>query len=170
MRFTIPPITVKFPTHTPATESALKFDSTQFGTQEVDPDSILNFPKGMPGFETCTRYKLFHQEQDQPVVHWLQSLDDPDVAFALVDPAKFGINYEFVLSDEEIGLLQMDQVDDIAILLIAYRPQENPASRSNINANINGPVLINIRSRHGMQKVLMGLEADITLKGRPATV
>jgi flagellar assembly factor FliW len=150
-------------------ESILKFDSTQFGTQEIDPDSILDFPKGMPGFENCTRYKLFHQEQDRPVVHWLQSLDEPDVAFALVDPAKFGINYEFVLSDEEINLLQMDQVDELAILLIAYKPQENPNSKANINANINGPVIINIRSRRGMQKVLVGLEADVTLKSsKPA--
>lgn len=151
-------------------ESVLKFDSTQFGTQEIDPDSILHFPKGMPGFEKCTRYKLFHEEQDQPVVHWLQSLDDPDVAFALVDPATFGINYEFVLSDEEISLLQMGKVDELAILLIAYRPQENPTSKANINANINGPVILNIRSRRGMQKVLVGIEADVTLKGKPVTV
>lgn len=150
------------------TESVLKFESTQFGTQEIDPDSILNFPNGMPGFESCTRYKLFHQDAGQPVVHWLQSLDDPDVAFALVDPAMFGINYEFALSDEEISLLQMDKVDDIAILLIAYKPQETPSSKANINANINGPVILNIRSRRGMQKVLVGLEADITLKGKPA--
>jgi len=145
----------------------MKFHSTQFGLQEVDPESILTFPKGMPGFEGSTRYKLFHDDQEQQiVVHWLQSIDEPDVAFALVDPAVFGLNYEFVLSDEEEQLLKMESVDDIAVLLIAYKPQPDADSKANINANINGPVVLNTRSRIGMQKVLVGLEADITLKSR----
>ncbi|MCL4470850.1 MAG: flagellar assembly protein FliW [Gammaproteobacteria bacterium] len=144
----------------------MKFHSTQFGTQEVDPESILTFPKGMPGFESSTRYKLFHADQDQPVVHWLQSIDEPDVAFALVDPATFSINYEFTLTDEEERLLQMEKVEDIAVLLIAYKPQPDASSSANISANINGPIVLNVRARTGMQKVLVGLEADITLKSK----
>lgn len=142
----------------------MKFDSTQFGTQEVDPESILTFPNGMPGFEKCTRYKLFHEDKEQPVVHWLQSIDRPDVAFSLVDPALFGLNYEFVLSDEEEQLLKMEKVDDIAVFLIAYKQQPDADSKANINANINGPIVLNTRTRLGMQKVLVGLKADITLK------
>jgi flagellar assembly factor FliW len=145
----------------------MKFHSTQFGMQEVDPESILTFPNGMPGFEKSTRYKLFHDDQEQQVVvHWLQSIDEPDVAFALVDPAVFGLNYEFVLSDEEERLLQMESVDDIAVLLIAYKPQLDADAKANINANINGPIVLNTRTRLGMQKVLVGLEADVTLKSK----
>ena len=149
----------------------MKFHSTQFGTQEVDPESILTFPNGMPGFEKSTRYKLFHDDQEQQaVVHWLQSLDEPDIAFALVDPAVFGLNYEFALTDEEEQLLQMKSVEDIAILLMAYKPEPNPASKANINANINGPIVLNMRTRLGMQKILVGLEADITLKSKKPAV
>jgi len=144
----------------------MKFHSTQFGTQEIDPESILTFPKGMPGFENCTRYKLFHEDKEQPVVHWLQSIDDPNVAFSVVDPAVFGLNYEFVLSDEEERLLKMESVDDIAVFLIAYKQQPDADSKANINANINGPIVLNIRTRIGMQKVLVGLQADITLKSK----
>ena len=145
----------------------MKFHSTQFGMQEVDPESILTFPKGMPGFEGSTRYKLFHDDQEQQVVvHWLQSIDEPDVAFALVDPAVFGLNYEFVLTDEEEQLLKMESVDDIAVLLIAYKPQPDADSKANINANINGPIVLNMRSRLGLQKILVGPEADITLKSK----
>jgi len=144
----------------------MKFHSTQFGTQEVDPESILTFPLGFSGFENCTRFKLFHEDKEQPMVHWLQSIDEPDVAFALVDPATFGINYEFTLTDEEERLLQMEKVEDIAVLLIAYKPQPDASSSANINANINGPIVLNTRARIGMQKVLVGLEADITLKSK----
>ncbi|MBU1690151.1 MAG: flagellar assembly protein FliW [Gammaproteobacteria bacterium] len=144
----------------------MKFHSIQFGTQEIDPESILTFPKGMPGFENCTRYKLFHEDKEQPVVHWLQSIDDPSVAFSVVDPAVFGLNYEFVLSDEEEQLLKMESVDDIAVFLIAYKQQPDAGSKTNINANINGPIVLNTRARIGMQKVLVGLQADITLKSK----
>lgn len=144
----------------------MKFHSTQFGTQEIDPESILTFPNGMPGFENCTRYKLFHEDKEQPVVHWLQSIDDPNVAFSVVDPAVFGLNYEFVLSDEEERLLKMESVDDIAVFLIAYKQQPDADSKANINANINGPIVLNTRTRIGMQKVLVGLQADITLKSK----
>ncbi|GAO35972.1 flagellar assembly protein FliW [Sulfuricella sp. T08] len=145
----------------------MKFHSTQFGMQEVDPESILTFPNGMPGFEGSTRYKLFHDDKEQQVVvHWLQSIDEPDVAFALVDPAVFGLNYEFVLTDEEEQLLKMENVDDIAVLLIAYKPQPDADSKTNINANINGPIVLNTRTRLGLQKILVGIEADLTLKSK----
>lgn len=147
----------------------MKFHSTQFGTQEADPDNILTFPNGMPGFEHCTRYKLFHQEEGQPAIHWLQSLEEPDVAFALVDPAMFGLNYEFTLTDEEESLLSLENVADIAVLLIAYKPAPDAASGASINANINGPIVLNTRTRRGLQKVLVGLEADVTLKAREAS-
>lgn len=144
----------------------MKINSTVFGTQEVDPESILTFPKGMPGFENCTRYKLFHEDKDQPVVHFLQSLDQPDVSFSLVDPTLFGLNYEFVLSDEEEQLLQMEKAEEIAVFLITYKQQPDADAKANINANINGPIVLNTRTRLGMQKVLVGLQADVTLKSR----
>lgn len=143
----------------------MKINSASFGTHEIDPDSILTFPQGIPGFESCTRYKLFHEDKAQPVVYWLQSIDDPGVAFSVVDPARFGLNYEITLTDEEAGLLQVENAGDVAVMLIAYKPQADSAAGANVSANINGPILLNARTRLGMQKVLVGLEADVTLKG-----
>lgn len=142
----------------------MKINSTRFGTHEIDPESILTFPQGIPGFENCTRFKLFHEDKAQPVVHWLQSIDDPNVSFSVVDPAKFGLNYEITLTDEEVKQLSVENTGDIAVMLIAYKPQAGTAG-ANVSANINGPILLNIRARLGMQKVLVGLEADVTLKG-----
>lgn len=143
----------------------MKIHSTRFGTHEIDPESILTFPRGMLGFENSTRYKLFHEDKEQPVVHWLQSLDNPDLAFSVVDPARFGLNYEISLTDEEVGLLQVESADDIAVMLIAYKPQLDEIAGTSVSANINGPVILNTRTRLGLQKVLVGLKADVTLKG-----
>ena len=144
----------------------MKINSTVFGTQEINPEEVLTFPQGIPGFENCTRFKLFHEEKETPVVHWLQSVEQPDVTFSVIDPARFGLNYEITLSDEEAAMLQAENAGDIAVLLIAYKPQTDAVPGASINANINGPIVLNIHTRIGMQKVLVGLEAGITLKNK----
>lgn len=146
----------------------MKIHSTRFGTQEINPGDVLTFPLGILGFENCTRYKLFHEDKEQPVVHWLQSIDDPDVAFSVVDPARFGLNYEIALTDEEVAMLKAENESDIAVMLIAYKPQADVVFGANVSANINGPIIINTRDRLGLQKTLVGLKADITLKGGQA--
>ena len=144
----------------------MQIKSTAFGTLEINPDEVLTFPQGLPGFEDCKRFKLFHEEKETPVVHWLQSLDRPDVTFSVIDPVLFGLNYEITLNDAETALLSADNIADIAVMLIAYKPQANVAAQASINANINGPIILNTRTRVGMQKVLVVVDAGVTLRNR----
>ncbi len=55
--------------------------NTRFGTQDIDPSSIIHFPDGLAGFEELHEYKLFHEE-GKPTVFFLQAIDDPEVQFA----------------------------------------------------------------------------------------
>ena len=147
----------------------MKVQFTHFGIHEIDPDSILTFPQGISGFENLTRFKLFHEEKDQPLVYWLQAIDDPDIAFSVVDPSVFGLFYEFDLTDEEIALLQSEDPNDISVMLIMYKQSPDAAKSDNIRANINGPIIINVKTRRGFQKVLVQLQANITLKSEQTT-
>jgi flagellar assembly factor FliW len=142
----------------------MKIHFTHFGIHEIDTESILTFPQGISGFENLTRYKLFHEDKAQPIVYWMQAIDDPDIAFSVVDPAVFGLYYEFDLTDEETALLQAESDDDITVMLIVYRQHADAAATDNVRANINGPVILNARTRLGFQKVLVQLKANITLK------
>ena len=38
------------------------FQSNLLGQVTVDENTVLNFPNGLPGFESCQRFKLFHEE------------------------------------------------------------------------------------------------------------
>jgi flagellar assembly factor FliW len=82
----------------------------------------------------------------------------------VVDPAQFGLYYDITLTDEETALLKVESENDIAVMLIAYKQNSDTAGSDNVRANINGPVIINARTRLGMQKVLVELKANITLK------
>ena len=79
----------------------MKIESPRFGTLEVEPSRIIEFPRGLIGFEECKRFSLFHPEGETPSYFILQSLDDPVLAFHIADPAPFGFGHEIILSDAE---------------------------------------------------------------------
>jgi flagellar assembly factor FliW len=136
--------------------------NTPFGTQDVDPETILTFPKGVPGFESCTRFKLFHEDKEDPVVHYLQAVGQTEVNLPVVDPATFGLRYELNLTDEEAALLNAKEGDPLAVMLVTYRPQGDP-NPENVKVNINGPIIINPESRIGFQKVLVSVQTSVTV-------
>lgn len=120
-----------------------------FGPLDVDPDTILTFPAGLPGLEQCTRFKLLYDEGSaQPQVRWLQSLDQPEITFSVVDPSLFGVSYELTLSDEECALLECQHAEQIAILMLLGR---NPETRA-VEPKVKYPILLNLEKRRGYQK------------------
>lgn len=146
----------------------MKANTILFGEVDVNPETVLTFPRGLPGFENCTRYQLLHEEIDGPVVFYMQSLDDPAITFSVVDPANFGFNYEFALSDEESALLQADEPNELAVVLMVYKPLGADGQKidlkGGVTANINGPLVLNLGKKLGLQKVLVGPQCDITLR------
>ncbi len=134
---------------------------TGIGAIDVKPEEIITFPGGMPGFENLTRYKLFHEE-GQPTVFWLNSVDDPDVQFTVADPAVFRVQYQITLNDAEEALLQLDDSADTALLVMLYRGDGTDA-HSAIQANFLGPLVINTKTRIGLQKVLNKVEGFVTI-------
>jgi flagellar assembly factor FliW len=147
----------------------MKIESPLFGEVSINPETVITFPKGLTGFETCTRYQFLHEaaagdKTGGTVVHYLQSLDDPTVCFSVVDPVSFGLNYEFTLTDEEESLLQSGGANDsLAVMLMVYKPRAEE-TMSGVSANINGPLVINADKRLGLQKVIRSSHYDITLR------
>lgn len=138
----------------------MEIQSKLLGKQEVDPDSIIHFPNGIPGFEDQKRFKLFHQEGSD-IVYWLQALDNDELTFSVAHPGSFNINYGFVLTDAEEKLLQVDSQEDLLILILLHR--DNEGGQPTIKGSIKSPLVINSQKRIGMQKVLVTIEQSITL-------
>jgi flagellar assembly factor FliW len=145
----------------------MKINTTNFGTQEIDPDTVITFPDGLPGFEDATRFKLFHQEGKQ-TVHWLQSVDAPDLTFSVVQPELFGIHYAFDLDEAEAARLAADRPDPLMLLLMVYRSDEGEeiqgAGGERVRANLRAPLVINPEKRLGLQKSMRRLEHSMLLR------
>ncbi len=129
----------------------MEIKSSFFGEQTIDPSTIINFPNGIPGFEDQTRFKLFHQEDDDPLIFWLQSLDDEEIVFSVAPPSVFNIDYSFELNDAEEATLGIEDIADTLILIILH---EDPSAQPAVKGLIRSPLVINSAKRIGLQKVL----------------
>lgn len=136
--------------------------NTQFGKQEINPDTIITLPQGMAGFADLTQYKLFHEE-GKPTVFWLQSTAEPDIRFPVTDPALMNVSYEIELSDDESALLQLDSPDDLALLVTLAKDDRKGGE---LHANLLGPIMINLEKRIGLQKALNNVESNVTIRAR----
>jgi flagellar assembly factor FliW len=139
----------------------MKIDSPRFGTLEVDPSKIIEFPRGLLGFEDCKRYTLLEPQNEDAKYFILQSLDDPAVAFHVADPSLFGFTYEIALSDEDAAEIQLTDPSQAAVAVILSKPHD--AAR--LSANLHAPLIINMTARRGLQHVFAQLDYAVTLKG-----
>lgn len=134
--------------------------TTRFGAQEVDPASVLQFPEGLAGFEDHHDFKLFH-EDGKPTVFYLQSLQDPEVQFPVVNPDAYQVSYECVLSDDEAAVLQLDDPADVAVLVTLAQGGDRDAG---IHANFMGPIILNTTKRIGLQKHLNQVSGSVVIR------
>ncbi|HEX5337428.1 MAG TPA: flagellar assembly protein FliW [Gallionella sp.] len=148
--------------------------NTRYGELNVDPEKVITFPRGLPGFEKNTKWYLFHEVNDKGecvngvVVH-LQSLEDNEVTMSLTDPTIFGFNFDLVLTDSETAELKLKDPDDVLVLTTLSTKNVVPQNGgglplANLNTNISAPILINTKERVGMQKILTGKESKVDFR------
>lgn len=142
----------------------MTIDSPRFGPIEIAADKILEFPGGLPGFEDLRRYTLLSPETppgaEGPRYLILQSVDDPDVAFHVADPANYGFRYEIVLADESVEAIKLtDPAEAIVVVMLL-------SEGGGVRANLNAPLVINPTARLGVQHVFSRLDYEVMLKAK----
>lgn len=123
--------------------------STRFGEIEVSEDKLLQFPHGLPGFPEERGFAYLPSADDNPFA-FLQSTNEPDLTFIVVDPFAFFKDYEFSLDDQiasELGLSSDNPPQIINIVSV-------PANAEEMTANLLAPVIVNTQSRTAIQMVL----------------
>jgi len=128
----------------------MNIHTVRFGEVAIDEDRIVHFVEPILGFEQSQRYVILDHAEDSPF-KWLQSADEPELAFVVTNPKFFGIDYEFELTDEQAGQLKLESAEDALVVTIVNIPQENPGK---MTTNLLGPVVINQKLRKAMQVVL----------------
>ncbi len=123
----------------------MRIKSKFYGDIEVSEKQILEFPEGIPGFEHLRRFALM--DAQQPPFYWLQSLEVTEIAFALINPRIFRPAYDPGIPEEDMEELGLEDPEDLLIFAIVTIPE----NQRDMTANLQGPLLINRKSRKGRQ-------------------
>jgi flagellar assembly factor FliW len=118
-------------------------------TIQVPDQAVLTFPEGLPGFEEHRAFALIDDDR-LGEFHWLQSLDDPDAGFLVLEPSEFVADYAFDLPDDVAAALGLDETVQPRVLVILAIPGDIRA----MTANLRAPLVINVQSRVGKQVIL----------------
>ncbi|OGG95279.1 MAG: hypothetical protein A2508_09350 [Candidatus Lambdaproteobacteria bacterium RIFOXYD12_FULL_49_8] len=135
----------------------MKFETTRFGSIEVKSEDILIFPEGPLGFPDCTRFTLIEEEKSHPF-RMLQSLDNPALAFVVVDPLVVRPDYHFNVTLNDLKLIKADDTESLVVYTIVTMAKEI----KDVTVNLQGPLVINPEARLGHQFVL--IDSDYTTR------
>ena len=135
----------------------MKFISEKLGAIRYGEEEVITFPEGLLGFPDKKRY-VFVKHRDQSPFEWLQSLDDPSLSFAVINPVFFKPDYRIQIEMGDLALLEDTDPAQIAIwTLVSFSPETPEAS----TANLLGPLAVNHKTRLGKQLVLDPTKYDI---------
>jgi flagellar assembly factor FliW len=125
----------------------MKVQTKDRGLVEADELQKVYFPEGLFGFESLPNYILLDAEQ-QPF-YWLQSLDESDLAFIIMNPFLFRPDFEIDADDSELAEIGIKNPKEALVFCIVTIPETGP-----ITANLQGPLVINKSTRQARQIIL----------------
>jgi flagellar assembly factor FliW len=127
--------------------SFMEIESSRFGVLSVDDDRIMTFPRGLLGFPQYRRFALI-QSGKENYFFWLQSVEDPNLAFVVTDPSTFYKDYDVPLRDETLTDLEFADVKYAQVFVICNKVGDW------LTGNLLGPIVVNAANRLALQVVL----------------
>jgi flagellar assembly factor FliW len=121
--------------------------TTRFGVVQIAEDRVITFPKGLLGFSQCKRYCLL-EPGDDACFFWLQSLEEPGLAFVVTDPSLFVPDYSVPIRPEQMADMKLGKLDDAQVFVIVNKVEQQ------LTGNLQGPLVVNTITREGEQMVL----------------
>lgn len=125
----------------------MEVQTTRFGLVEIAEDRVIRFTKGLLGFPGKEQFCLL-QPGEEALFFWLQSIDEPELAFVVTDPTLFYQDYSVPIRREQMEQLGLEKLEDAQVFVIVNKVGQQ------LTGNLQGPLVINTLSRVGEQLVL----------------
>lgn len=128
-----------------------------FGEVEIDETKIVEFAKGIFGFEETKKFIVLYDGEEGNPFAWLQAINEKDICLPMVNPMLWYPQYSPDVDDEliaNIGELNQDALEIYTVVVI-------PEDIKNITTNLRAPIIMNKETRKGIQAVVNDDEYDI---------
>lgn len=139
----------------------MKAATRLFGKIEIDESKIITFEDGIIGFPDMKKFTLIFDEEkeDRPSISWLQSMDEPEIAFPVMDPLFVCETYNPSVEDELLKNLGTIKEDNLYVLVTVTVPQ----NIKELAVNLKAPIVINTDTRKASQIIV---EDDLPVRYR----
>ncbi|MHC5067239.1 MAG: flagellar assembly protein FliW [Planctomycetota bacterium] len=128
-------------------ETMVKVTTKLRGEIEVDESAIVELVEPLVGFPDHHRF-IVYQVQEGPI-SWLQSVDDADVCFAVLEPFAIGLDPDMAIGPDDLGEIAAADPDDVVVYTMLVL-DDDPAQ---IRTNLRAPILVGRSSQRGKQVV-----------------
>jgi len=130
--------------------------TSRFGNIAISEEDVLSFPEGLLGFSDLDRFVLLDDPNDE-IFAWLQSCEEPSIAFPILEPELFADSFTLSLSKSDLKALESEEVKGLRPFCIITIP-EDPTM---MTANLKAPIIINVAKKMGRQCVLQDNKLEI---------
>ena len=135
----------------------MRIETRYFGEVEYNDSQVLHFPHGIPGFPDDKRFLLMPESDPPDLFYWLQSLDNGDVAFTLMDVYRVINDYDPMVEPDEVAELGNLTDKALDIFNIVVIPEDTKKMRVNLKA----PIAINMEAGLGKQIIVSNDEYPV---------
>jgi flagellar assembly factor FliW len=112
----------------------------------IQADSVFHFAEGLPAFEEAKEFNFICKPETSPFL-FMRSVGGESLGFVCVDPFLICPSYKPRISDADTAALEIHESDEILILSIVTTSSDVHKT----TANLQGPLVINLRTRKGKQ-------------------
>ena len=105
----------------------MKAKTRLFGDINIADEKLIILEKGMIGFPNLTHFALIFDEEkgiDRSNIMWLQSMNEPEIAFPVMLPTKVKDDYNPTVSDEILNSLGNLTHENTFILVTVTVPKK----------------------------------------------
>ena len=136
----------------------MKISTTRFGEIEIEEKRIFKFVLPIIGFNELKDFVILDFNRDS-FFKWLQSVEEPSLAFPIVSVFSMDVDYSIDLPDNVVDVLKINNVESLLVMNIASIPKDDPQGTT---INLLAPIIFNLDEALAGQVILSGSGYDIS--------
>ena len=136
----------------------MKVNTARFGVIDVADERIFEFVLPIIGFNDLKKFVILDINKDS-FFKWLQSIEDPEIAFPIVSVFSMNVDYALDIPDNVVDALKIQDVESVLVMNIASIPQDNPQGTT---LNLLAPLVFNVNTQLAGQVILSGSGYDVS--------
>lgn len=136
----------------------MKVNTARFGEIDVADERIFEFVLPIIGFNDLKKFVILDINKDS-FFKWLQSIEDPEIAFPIVSVFSMNVDYALDIPDNVVDALKIQDVESVLVMNIASIPQDNPQGTT---LNLLAPLVFNVNTQLAGQVILSGSGYDVS--------